>query len=494
MNRIKALFQSMSGMEVMYLKQLLESFHLRGRNKALEFISLLEMNPEIEAGDIAQQLAYSTKEKAYIMMKNRLLEKMFETLSLDVNLLKNPELQEDLPMLKAIQIKKKLVYSLSLHKKGLNDLIEDLLNECMVEAENYGFPELKLEALSYLRSLSTDRKKIIEVYTPAISWALEQFHTDMMGKLLMEDIRAFLLDQDQKAAIARLEADLSPLAQRLHSAYSIRGHFYLLWLKIKYLEMSEGCRDQMRALAYEMIDLIESTPGLRSRNRWGEPFKLLATIDLQTYRFEEAELSALKAMEHFPPQRLNYFLAAIHLVYAYIYQGKWKEGLIITQELKKIKSKIGKVWYVYWVDYLESCLAFLQNDYPKAYKLLNSAMNLSTEKEAWNPTLRIYEIQVLTELKKYDLVESKVESLRKYLGRINASERIMFIYRQINKMVKHSFLNWSLDADDGKVEYSEIGWEPMGREIIKFDIWLRSKNSRSPFPHLFQEEMRKLAR
>ena len=125
MDKIKKIFNSLSKTELRYLKNYLTAFHNKGKNKALELITVLEKKPDISQTDIARKLYGNPKSKAFIMLKKRLLEKMLETLSLSINFHNNPTFKEDPTAFGSIDLSKDIIYALILRRRGLESYLKN---------------------------------------------------------------------------------------------------------------------------------------------------------------------------------------------------------------------------------------------------------------------------------------------------------------------------------------------------------------------------------
>lgn len=496
MDRVKKIFQSLSKTELRYLKNYLTAFHSKGKNKALEMLEILEKHPDISQAEISKRLYGNEKSKAFIMLKGRLLEKMLETLSLSINFHNNPAFKEDPATSGAIEVIKDIVYSMLLRRRGLRELSEEILQKCVKRAEELGLPELKLQALIYLRNTSNSGKSVVEIYKPAIAQALQEFETDITGVGVFDEFRVLKGEttSNDRKLIAFLEQKVQEVEGRLAVCYGARAHYYSLSLKVQLYEKQQDYERGRAALA-ELIELVNTHAGFKSRKRLGIPYLQLASVEMASFRFEAAREAAVRAMEIFHPQTQNFHTAVVYRLFACLYAGRLEEAESLQPHIERIEQQAPQQAVVSIVRYLQSCLAYLRGDLSRAGRLLHSTSELFADKEGWNMGLRIYEIMLLIEREELDTASACIETLRKHLGRYDADLRSELIYRYLHLLEKDAFhFHAPSEARSQLLEdiRQQDPWVAVSHEVIKFDTWVRAQLEQRSFQALLMEELEAL--
>ena len=494
MERIRAVLHSMSKTEIRYLKQYLTAFNPKGEkhNRALEFIRLLEENPEMSQDELAGKLYGSPQDKAYLMLKRRVFDKMLETLSLSVNLKNNPVFKEDPSAFKGIELKKQLSYAHLLRRRGLSFVAENVLEKCVKTAEEWDQPEVKLEALIQLRNLSQNADSVRKVYNPAIENALQKYSTAILGVGFFDEVRSHLPNHLDTEMLNFLTEKTSYLEHALGKTYSARAHYYKLCMELILMESKEEKPIECRQILEQMIELIGKNKGLKTKNRMGVPFKQLAEIELMSYNFEAAKHAAERAMHILPKRKTNFLYAGIYKIYACIYLGEYLQAKEELSNLHWFIEHPPEPLLAGWLKYLGACLAFLQNNLSEAYQKYLQITELFSYKNDWNPTMRIFEIQLMIERNHLDVASNKIESLRKHIARYPVSPRLEYIYRYLSTLERHSFdLNAkqsSLKKWSNKI-IGDPSWTPLSREVIPFNVWLKHKSQGSKFSKYLPKEV-----
>ncbi|MDX1905969.1 MAG: hypothetical protein SF053_02980 [Bacteroidia bacterium] len=491
MDRIRKLFHTFSKTEVRYLKIQLGAFHNRGSNKALELIEHLERHPEIGNHEMAELLYGEPGSKAFIMLKSRLFERMTETLSLSINFQNNPEIKEDPAAYASISLHKDLIYAMLLLRRGLEDMARELLTDCVDRATAYDLPEFRLQALLFLQGLSQSRDEVTFKYRAEIDQTQAQYQTDIQGLGIWNEFRIMQSHKtsgdDQREVFIREKMTL--LEQRLAAHYSPRTHYYYLYIRVNYHALRSEWEAGREALR-EMIELLKTRKGLAQRNRLGLPWCQLAELELRTCRFRDAIHAADQALSILPRRR-NYYNTSIYKTFAAIYSGDLDLARGIIQGLHWFTSQKEHARDASLTAYLDACICYLREDYRTAWNTLEGAQGLLDDKEGWNAGIRIFEMIILFDLGQYDLIITRIESMRKHLSRYKANLRTELILRFWHLLERQAFDLGRLPEEVNTLLQrlaAEDPWVPLGHEVVRFEAWLEARRTRQPLYPLLQRQ------
>lgn len=482
MKRIRAIYNSLSRQEQRYLKSFLQAFHVKGSNKALALVQLLEQNPSITQHEASLKLYGNPKSKAFIMLKARLLEKMQETLSLTINLQNNDTFQEDPAAYEVIAILKQLIYALMLRKRGLEEIAREIFEKCEEKAFSAGLPEFRLPPLIYLQNISASQQSGAWEYSGEIQNTLNQYETDILGIGIFDEFNLrtrthVRMDQEH---LNWLHEKIDLLETRLRQHYTVRTHYFYVNLLVSYYE---GIQDfvHAREALEELIVLISANKGLRSKNRLGTPYIKLASIECGAYNFEAALDAAIKARDLYDPRKYNYFSATIYGIFTLLYLGQLAEARTLINDLSWFRIQKRRIHSIELSYYLESCLNYLEGNTKEAFQILGQLQGILVDKKGWNSGIRIFEIMLLIDMDLWDLASSRIENLRKHLSRYEGDPRHARIFRILYLLDKNAF---DFRRQNTEIEQLILSlkttytWQAISHELIRFDVWMGAKKKK----------------
>lgn len=483
LERLLEIFGSLSQAELRYLKNYLTAFHNKGKNKALELVELMEAERNLSQDEYSRRLYGDPKSKAFIMLKGRLMEKILETLMLSVNFQNNPAYQEDPAAFESIDLLKNLTYAHLLRRRGLDHAAEEILRDCVQQATQLQLPEIKVQALAHLRNIATSEQEMWGMRRD-IELGLRQYESDLMGVGYFDEFRALRAEKtsQEQSTIEYLQHNCKVLEDRLEEAYSTRAHYYYLLLR-QYLHELLQESTELRRTAEEMIALLTANPGIGSKNRKGIPYLQLAMLDLKQANFAQTILSADQALSLFHEKKKNTLAASTCKLYACMYLGQLDDAEALIRKLDVFRQQKRLDQSTGIVIYLESCLAYLRGNTKQAIQILNSTTELLTDKEGWNVGIRTFEILLLIDQDKLDLVSARVENLRKHLARYQIDNRQQLIYRCLQSLerVSYSFSQLPPDFHKNFEQLQSREWSPLSDEFVRFEWWVAARMARKPY-------------
>ena len=484
MERIRALKAKMTKSELRHFKTYMKAFLPRSYTKCIQLLRLLDLYPHLSQPELIEKLYGDATNKSFFHLKNQIEEKMLESICISASQSSKNSSHDDFPIFANVGLHFNLTAAMLLRSRGLRQYSEDLLEGCIQSAHTLGLPEIKLLALVHARSISASPEAVCGSLRDEIDITLQQLQADIMGIGYLDEIRIRLPNPATPQLITNLEQFTEDLDRQLKRAYSPRAHYYYLLLKLILLEARQEPIEVCRECLEEMIHLLESHSGLKSKNRWAMPYVRLSELENRSYNFESACMAAKKAMDILPPKRLNFMVAGINRIYACMYRGSITEAEMVYERLLWVHQLQPKDVHSGWLFYLHAYLAYLAGNIQLALKRLSLASTLLQYKSDWNPILRMFEIQLLIEAESLDLADARIEALRKHRERYGLAPRLEHSFKCLYQLSKdgYNFQCTEWEAFPSFLEMNQqTNWEPMGQEVFPFEYWLETHQKRFNF-------------
>lgn len=485
MDRVKQVYASLSASERKGVRTYLEAFHIKGENKPLELLKLIEKNPAITHDQAASKLYNDPRSKAFIMMKGRLLEKMVEFLPLSVN----PDssnrddaapFHDDLVEFRSLMLK-----ATEMQKRQLGTLALEYLEQARVVAARCNSSELEVDAMLRLRGLDRTGLAKFEELSIDIQKALVKQESEINAGGLMRKFLALHGSHftPEEEIIAFLETHISELEEMIRQAYSPKADYFLQMLKLHLCVLLQTYEPGKEALD-KVTQLLRNYDGIRSPLRLGDSWIQLSRLELSTGRAAEAIVSIGKAQELLKPTARAQVNIAWLKVCAYFCLKQHDKVAEVLDYLKQ--EPLGQVIRNNMLarglmSYYSACLAHAADDYQAAWMHLQNSQDANLGKDTWLTGIRLFEIMVLVDKDEYDLAGQKLENLRKHLSRYNVSERMRVGYKLLSAQERIGFSFRPVAGEDALLRQlrSELRWDPTGQEIVRFDEWYAQRRARN---------------
>lgn len=490
------MYQALTRSEVRYLKASLKAFHTKGENRPLKLIEYLEKKPGIGNAEMAELLYGDPRSKAFIMMKGRLLERMLEVMTLNVNLTNNKVVKKDPSRMAIISMQKMLSYAALLHIRGLYQLERELVEKTQKMAREHGYPEIEVQCAAYQCNLTDSLEELEQEYQPAMYQALEAYRSDLMALDMMTEYRLLgrgdRLHDDTKVAELLTERT-QKLERRLTQYPSLRGQSYLLTLRGVVYQL-QGKYEACREVIQQLLHLYQSHPGLGNKYRMGALYFQLADMEARSLHFSEAIEATKQVRKSFPSSKPNYFKGSILMIFAYLYTGQLDRARAVIDELQALDHLSYTQQLMPVVAYLEACWHYLRGNHTATCQLLAEDRGLTQDKSGWNVGLRMFEILILLEMESHQVADAKVENLRKHIARYGADPRNYAIFRLLQQASRYEFDFTPIQekVDDTFSQLEEKAWVPISHEVIRFETWYQAYQQQRPYLEVMQEELHRL--
>jgi len=248
----------------------------------------------------------------------------------------------------------------------------------------------------------------------------------------------------------------------------------------------------------ELNEICDSQALLRYRSNLSRNFRLSALLSFLRRDFRQAlgdcvqagmissgnlmELNLVRELEALSLIYLAEFDGAVHVLNEMI-----STGPLGNNELQSAKRH-----------YFLAYALYLTGDSRKTFMVLQHTAAIERHDECWNIGIRLLHIFLDIQAGRFDVADSRIESLRKYIQRTSKSR----IYTPRIRIISRLLLKLSFSAYDFPVflrnhssglsvlESDEEGfaWNPGGFEIIPFNRLLESSFDGKKFDQLFASD------
>ena len=493
MEDIKSLILKFTKPEMKYLKTLLSVFHGKSNeNKMLELVELIEKKPNIALAEAAKKLYGDPKTKAFLVMKARLMERLYEVILASPSISNNPIVEEDENAYAYIQLQKDFALAIALRKRGLIELSKNILQQCLKSPHTHINLSFKVMLLEYFRT-SVDNMEDLQQVNRDLEMTIPQQKLLMEVLAISAEMKLFEKIESYSTAkhIEYLSHKIAYLKDFIDKPeyYSPKVHFYYLWLKVDLYHALKNTEEIQDAIE-KMENLFIVYPSLDTHNKKGIRYLRLAETNLILNEYSKTGQNAEKAAKYFINRPINYWFAKSVESFSHLYLGEWEKIIAIYNDFEVLPEPRNKdagnmIYYVYLcVEYLKGNLKMiLQNisELEIAYK----------NKENTNINIRIFEIMILIELEDFYFAELKIDALRKHLERYKVNPRNLVCYKILNQLQLQSF---DFQKENLKIKAfleelrTEHKWCAYSFEAIRFETWFEAMKSKMSYWKCFQNE------
>lgn len=237
------------------------------------------------------------------------------------------------------------------------------------------------------------------------------------------------------------------------------------------------------SIANLFLELVLNNKSIQTRVRISNAYMHVVISKIYLEQYLDAISAAEKAIQFVVPGGVNeirileyLFLAALQTNDYSLIQHYLDKGLIHPR-VKSASFTNGK-WQFY-----AAIASFKQEKYQDCLGQLLINNELLKDKAGWLFGFRLIEIMTFIELEQYDMIEFRVEALRKLLQRQKDKNiiRIKLIVSILHALIKTGFQFENCYQKETKKfqllqeAEDDYRWNPLGYEIIRFDAWFQSQ-------------------
>jgi hypothetical protein len=243
--------------------------------------------------------------------------------------------------------------------------------------------------------------------------------------------------------------------------------------------------DYQSALVFasEMLEGVKTIPGLHSNARLSNGYLQIANVQLHLQQFAEAEENLQASLKVLRPVSVNVLISLEYSFLCNFHLGNFEVCNERTERaFNHPRFKTSEFTIAKW-QYYKAALEFVQKRYNNVFPFLSKDSLIKKDSSGWLLGHKLLEIMTLIELKDFEKVDFRVESLRQLLFR-NKDKKITrakaclqilstFVrtgYEWKRTLALEAKLVTKLEKAEGDYE-----WSPTSFEVTRFEKWLTSK-------------------
>ena len=409
-------------------------------NKRLQLLKLLQTDGVRENDDIARIIYNQKPNSTLSKLKERLKEDilnfilLFPPENLKVSLFIKAEL-----LCRKLLLQGKILLARGILTEGIY-----LIKKAATIAEKYELIDVTIATNDTLRSSFGDNPDatLFRKINKKIIKAQKTYKDLLMAKELYQ---VLLQDHAGDAAgfmdrMTGLKDRLDRLRMRVEKTGSKRIAFWYLLASMRFYRNSndpgKACECGMR-----LLEMIKSIPFL-STNAVAVAVRLeLTNIYIESGAYQEARLHALTALDLCKKDSYSELQLLGALFNLYFKEQSYEEANQVARsimnhpQLDKYKNLQAR-WQLY-----KSSLDFTVGNFKESIKRLNTLTKSVKDQKQYMVLVKYLELLNIIELGEYDWFEYKLESFRKYLGKINDDwvSRYKSIYKVFKALLSSNF-------------------------------------------------------
>ncbi len=425
-------------------------------------------------------------------LKNELIEKISEALTLNRHINANPDFTEQIE--NVYKLKKKLLFlriSARSNSKMKAEFSLRLFSDIVNLSKKHEAYDILVETLTFqkyykgIRSGKEEFDKInkeIDFYekcNKAVWFATDCYYSIILNNDFIKSLNADGRLNFLKKSIKQIEKD-----HKLTQSYQVL--YYLQILKFAYFEEIGEIKKAIKQCE-KLIEILKESSVIFSKERLAYAYDNLARY----YAYEENYKKAIKtvniAQSNYNENSLTYIISKESEFYMLFYNKDFEKALNTTNYMLSHElTDAGKFRADKFLFY-KSCIFFSQEKIKEASELIRNSLEIEKDKTGWNVQLRLLSIMILIEQSKMDEVSFSIESLRKFIERAKTDKEILISERDrqilvllkewekvgFTKRVSETKINTILDqlAEKGKPH----SWNHFSNELIQFHTWMKEK-------------------
>lgn len=485
---LRPLVKSMSPQEQEVAKQVIVSFNRKFGDyepKTLKLFQFISDNTDLGNFDdeqVKNLLFPEMDEATFGKLTSRLREKLFESLILDVNLDRKGMYQPS--WLVRQKARKSLITAEILSIRNQRDKAEKLIRKTIRECQKHELYDL-LIGLNHISFINTCNVKGGECTAQNFEDFQSYLEKERLKKTAEMHMYKYAFYGINRASAKPNPKDVLKDIQKIEHALENgpevpSAQYFLLQLKTVYWELKGNFNNQVRfarQLRHLFVQYPHLSSDIRNINAYLQEFTALLNLNVHKQALEAVREAQKLAV----PGTSSYFEITKNQVYPLIHLGRLHEARQIIEDLLDDERVQGlmqeKLRYLL-------CVVLRENgQYGLVSRTLMELHELpSAERNGWNVGVRFMEIQNRLENERFDLAETQIQNLKRFMERHNSSlkdrKREVVILRILLQLSKLNFDYSALMSNNAQLvdllqgAGAEYRWDPFGAETIPFDQWL----------------------
>lgn len=466
------------------LQTLLQSFHSqygKYQPKTLKLAKLLLQKPELNEKSIRERLDDTLNDNTFRMLITRLREKVFECLTLNVNVNRQDAYSRHYQM--RLNGRKWLSQGEILHGRGLDRQALFLYDKTIRMASRYEAYSVLHEALTLKLEMLLVRgedKKANELmeYRADVAYIQKAIFIARQNFYRLSGSENYSPGDPHRAF--EYEQNLAILNRCLeqHQSATLRYWYYLIL--INYLEGKEAY-EQAIDESKQLIRHLKAHPGVMMTKQMGTACLHLSQNALVAGTPQDALWHARKAFKCFEAGTFNALLALDYEVKALLKQEQLQEAETVIRKAIRQTDHMAHKDGLAQRKYYHAGLLFAMKRFRRAHFLLRETISLDSDKNGWNLHIRL--LQIMNQIdwdQPHQAPELAIYRLRKYVQSIRdkktIKKRFQLILKVLVQLEKVAFDFSETYAVTCHELHSLAGdgeatWHPLFSEFIRFDQW-----------------------
>jgi len=485
--------------ERLALRNYLTCFESRKKGHKPKSVILLDLLEKYEDDEKVLLLLKKKvpSEDARRMVIGRLRDKMLTSLSLDVNLSRSENYDEQ-AQARANVVQGKLQGGLLLGR-GQRKLGYYVLDRSIQQAKHYEFYDDLIDMLSIERQFVKAFKGTDKAFYDVVNQIKTYSECRDAANLAKQYFEETTMRYGFKG-LSRIAADpkqvtfLKERIDRLHDEFektsSATVGYYYYFLLVEFYQVQNKLEEASDSLS-KLAQMLENNPAIRRKVRLASVHLNLGANDLWLHRFEESRKQFEVSLTYIRENTRNHGVITELLFYSLFYAGNLDEAETKFESLVDSKHVDQSDFRKAVRSYLLACVSFAKGEFRKVNLRLASSQNIEKDKEGWNIGSRVLSIMLAIEREKFDLADTLIVNLRQFIreGVEDADLRfrdtlILSVLLELRKKsydfsevasLKREVLS-QLYKDD-----VETGWILQTPEMICFHIWFNDKLHERPY-------------
>lgn len=476
---IKKILSAFDEKELKALQNYLAAFNgTFGENHQTKLSLLLKTLTTSDSNDKDIQHSLNVSGDSFRKLLDRLRDKAFDSLLLDININRKGVLTNDFKAF--VDAKNDYTKARLCIKKGLDKEAYRFINKGILKAKKFEIYTDLLELL-YLKQRFVNLRQGKAAFEK-VEKEIEHYEVcraaynraARFNELLHQRVGFNNSKQENQAFLSKCISTMKKDFSKTKSPFIKQK---ILTFQMQYFEENNDFKNCLKT-ALTTIDFLTKNKILSSNNQIGAAYLNASRYHIILNEYAKAKKCTDNCINYFNEKsyayaytkELNFYIA----FYQSDYNAAYKEVKSLLKDYKDWDYQKEK-----W-NYLLSASYFKLNDYKNTNKILNKEYpNLDKDKEGWGVYLIILKIMTEIELQQFDLADTSIDHLQYYLKSKQPKARIKAIKNYLIALRKegYEFKKLSTDKNLEKLS-SNTSWytkQNMEAELVWFDDWVREK-------------------
>lgn len=443
-------------------------------------------------------------EDARRMVIGRLREKMLASLSLDVNLARPDNYDEQGQALFSVVLGK--VQGRLLIARGQRETGFFVLERSIAKAKHYELYDDLIDMLAvarqYIKAYTGRDEAFYDIVDEIESFSKCRDAANLAKQYFEETTMRYGFK-----GLSRLPADpkqldfLKERIDNLKEAFEQTGSatvgYYYYFLLVEYYQLQNNLTEASESLS-KLALMLEKNPSIKRKVRLASVHLNLGANELWLHRFSEAQREFETSLTYVRENTRNYTVIVELLFYSLFYAGKMKEAEAALETIVDSKFVDQSDFRKAVRSYLLACVSFAQGEFRKVNLRLANSHNIGKDKEGWNIGSRVLSIMLAIERENFDHADSQIVNLRQFMREgvkdAEVRKRDRLILEMLVELRKNSYdFQATAEAKPELLQQLyqdniETGWLLQTPEMICFHTWFYDKMVDRPYQAIYSRE------